>query len=316
MVPTRIWLDGDLLRWRRGRAPRRREAAPHLLNQFIGLTDAKSILRFAHTWGVLALAPVAGGGKMLRPGREIQEEGSEPIAGWQYYARRAAAVLNIAAALKQNKLGDLADWEQIGAFLRLGQWGPEQKEAFDAALVRHTFGMGWRGIVRQGTHEENLENAREVIAGEISAWLDCWKSGRPSGISDLALWWNQERGQWELRIDFHGLLFAALAMQLALVVADADSLYSCSGCGRPYLRARERKRPKRGWGNYCEACVKQGVAQRRAVSVYRGRKAAAVRMHRSGVGIAEIAEQLETGEAHVRRWVLAAEEANGEETEN
>ena len=31
-----------------------------------------------------------------------------PVAAWQYYTRRAAAVLNVAAALKQNKLGDLS----------------------------------------------------------------------------------------------------------------------------------------------------------------------------------------------------------------
>jgi len=75
------------------------------LKQFIRLTDGESILQFAKTWGVLKLV----GKKVLRPGRIKIEAGREPVAAWQYYARRAAAVLNVAAALKQNKLGDLSD---------------------------------------------------------------------------------------------------------------------------------------------------------------------------------------------------------------
>ena len=56
--------------------------------------------------------------------------------------------------------------------------------------------------------------------------------------------WIDDQQRWDLQIDYHGFLFAAIGLQLALVVAEAESLYSCSGCGVPYIRAREKKRPK------------------------------------------------------------------------
>lgn len=228
-----------------------------MLSRFISLTDADSILRFAETWGVLALQLPETGGTVLRPGRDMKDEGCEPIAAWRYYIRRVRAVLNIAAAIKQKKLGDLADWEQIGTVVPLGHYTRAKHEALQALFAQHKFGMGWHVLVQQDTLDENLANARVVLAGEISAWLDCWKPGRPRGISDFVLQWSQSQARWELLIDFHGLLFPAIAFQLALVVAEADSLYSCSGCGLPYVRARDRKRPKRGCANYCAGCAEK-----------------------------------------------------------
>jgi predicted SprT family Zn-dependent metalloprotease len=89
--------------------------------------------------------------------------------------------------------------------------------------------------------------------------------------------WRHDLKRWDLQIQYHGLLFPAIALQMMLVIADTDNLYCCSGCGTPYIRARERKRPKRGWANYCEACCESGVAQRRAVETYRAKKAEARR---------------------------------------
>jgi hypothetical protein len=51
------------------------------------------------------------GGKAPRPCGEAMPKGSDPLDAWKYFSRRAAAVLNVAAALKDGKLGDLADWE-------------------------------------------------------------------------------------------------------------------------------------------------------------------------------------------------------------
>jgi hypothetical protein len=80
-------------------------------------------------------------------------------------------------------------------------------------------------------------------------------------LSDFGLRWSDTQ-RWELQIDYHGRLFAAIAMQLMLVVADADTLYCCSGCGYPYFRARDRKCPKPGCANYCQPCVDKGVPKR------------------------------------------------------
>jgi hypothetical protein len=87
------------------------------------------------------------------------------------------------------------------------------------------------------------------------------------------------------------------------VLADADSLYSCSGCGIPYIRPRERKRPKSGWANYCARCSEDGVAQRRAAENYREKRAEADRLHLGGASVSEIAEQLNTEVARVRGWL-------------
>jgi hypothetical protein len=85
-------------------------------------------------------------------------------------------------------------------------------------------------------------------------------------------------------------------------MADADSLYSCSGCGVPYIRPRERKRPKTGCANYCDQCSKNGVAQRRAAETYREKRAEAVRLRSGGASFSKIAELLNTTVTRARGW--------------
>jgi hypothetical protein len=299
VVPTDIRLKGDLIRWRMGDRARFQEVSRDLLDQFILLRDADSVLHFAKKWGVLSIS----GDAVLLPGREWKKQGSEPIAAWLYYARRASAVLNVAAALKQNKLGDLGDWNE---FARLVSNPGEKSEVMrwlDDSIGRHGFGLGVSIIAGLGGKEERLEKARSVIANEITAWLECWKKDRASGVSDITLRWMDDQKRWDLQIDYHGLLFPAIALQLALVIADADSLYSCSGCGHPYIRPRERKRPKAGWANYCPLCSERGVAQRRAVENYREKKSTAARLHSSGKSAKEIADELGTTVAKVTGWL-------------
>ena len=101
IVPGKVWLEGGAIRWRMGKTARLQEVSRSMINQFVRLTDSESILRFAKRWGVLALS----GDTVLRPGRDSMREGIEPVAAWQYYSRRAQAVLQIAASLKQKKGG-------------------------------------------------------------------------------------------------------------------------------------------------------------------------------------------------------------------
>jgi len=270
-----------------------------MLNQFVHLTDSESILRFAKSWGVLALSDDV----LQRPGRKHLREGIEPIAAWQYYSRRAQAVLQIAAALKQNKPGDLNDWSMLGILVPSSGYAEKQEELLRSAMRRPHYGMVFSVFSMDKSPEQNVKLARGFIAGEIGLWLDCWKQEEIAGISDFALQWNGAEQRWELQIDYHGLLFAAIALQLALVVADADSLFICSGCAVPYVRSRERKRPKSGWANYCDQCSQEGMAKRRAVETYREKRAQAARLHASGVPVPEIAEQLKTEAARVRGWL-------------
>jgi hypothetical protein len=302
IVPGTVWREGDPIRWRMGKTARLQQVSKSMLNQFVRLTDSESILRFAKSWGVLALSDDI----LKRPGRQHLREGIEPIAAWQYYSRRAQAVLQIAASLKQNKPGDLNDWSMIGILVPSSGYAEKHQELLKAAMLRSHFGMPFSLFAMDQSPEQTVERARGFIAGEIGHWLDCWKQEKTEGVSDFALRWNAIQQRWNLQIDYHGLLFAAIALQLALVVADADSLFTCSGCALPYIRPRERKRPRSGWANYCDQCSKEGVAKRRAVESYREKRAQAVRLHSSGVPVQAIAEQLHAKAARVSGWLTNA----------
>ncbi len=156
IVPGKVW---------------RQEVSRSMLKQFVRLTDSESILRFAKSWGVLAVSDDA----VLRPGREHMREGIEPIAAWQYYSRRAQAVLQIAASLKQNKPGDLNDWSMIGILVPSSGYAKKHQELLKAAMLRPQFGMAFSLFAMDESPEQNVELARSFIAGEIGHWLDCWK---------------------------------------------------------------------------------------------------------------------------------------------
>jgi hypothetical protein len=324
VVPEKIWLKDDCIRWRMGRRPRMREVSRSMLNQFIRLSDAHSVLRFAHEWGVLALSEnmYSGsepGGRYYLPGREPMKTGVEPVDAWRYYSKRAQALLNLAAALKLGKLGDRSDWGEFAVWVS-DLSGPDRygqlKRRLEASAKRHTFGLGFSVYSGDsGTPEQKLRSARWGLAGEACYWFECWKAKKTGAVSDFALRWVDDQQRWDLQIDYHGLLFPAIALQLALVIADADSLYSCSGCGVPYIRARERKRPKTGWANYCDQCSNDGVAQRRAAETYREKKAEAVRLHSGGASFSKIAELLHTTVTRAREWTnkraMAAKSKSG-----
>jgi hypothetical protein len=295
-VPGTIELDGDTLRWEYTRNSKFVEISPSTLNEFVRLwsEDPPGILKFARKWGVLAMERLGGKDPVFyRPCGEGMSSGADPLVAWPYFSRRASAVLNIAAALHQGRLGDLGDWATIAADC-----------SHDPSLgLQHPFGLGFNAFDRARNFRfgiNDLEEARGVIAREIQTWLSSWRARRQVGVSDFALIWNPHASQWELRIDYHGYLFAALALQLALCIAGADSLFTCSGCGVPYVR--EAKRPKPGTANYCSKCSQKGVAQRRAVDAYRERKAEAVKLQAGGTPLSEIALKLNTSISRVRKW--------------
>src|ERR1035438_7230308 len=124
-------------------------------------------------------------------------EGIEPIAAWQYYCRRAQAVLQIAAALKQNKLGDLSDWDRIGILVPSGGYVKKHEELLQAAILRPHFGMVYSVFSLDKSPEQNVKLARQFIADEIGHWLDCWKEGKTTSVSDFALHWNEREQRWE-----------------------------------------------------------------------------------------------------------------------
>jgi len=299
LVPGQIWRDGDAIRWKLAGHAKSRQPSRAMLTEFVALHQANSpemILRFAREWGVLMLT----GGKTPRPCGEALAEGVEPIDAWKYFSRRAAAVLNIAAALKDGKLGDLADWGVV-AVVQRGDEATDQA-SIEAAIGRHKYGMSVLYDIPRGTQKRSaIDQGREFLASEIDQWLRFWKTGRMQGLSDFSLRWSSDTQRWALQIEYQGYLFAALALQLTLVVAEADSLYTCSACGMPYIRTK--KRPKAGWANYCDPCIKRGIGGRRAVESYRKRKVEAKRLSAEGSPLAEIAAKVNSDPETVKGWL-------------
>ncbi len=297
LVPGEIELEGDTIRWELAGPARWQEVSRSTLNEFVKLWEAEpaAILKFAKKWGVLVIAKL--GSKeppRYRPCGEAMPEGADPICAWKYFSRRACAVLNIAAALRQDKLGDLSDWGVIASI-------EDTPESYKIAFDQHRYGMGWYLFPKSMPNRTSVEQGRQVIATEATAWLSFWRAKRRDGLSDFTVLWNPRRTRWEFQIDYHGFLFAALALQLALSLAGAESLYTCSGCGFPYVR--ELKRPKPGTANYCPKCSAKGIAQRRAVDAYREKKAEALRLDEAGTPLEEIARKLSSPLPRVRKWL-------------
>jgi hypothetical protein len=146
-----------------------------------------------------------------------------------------------------------------------------------------------------------LRAIRDLLSGEIDQWLRFWKNGRARAFADFSLRWSTQTRKWELQIEYQGYLFAAIALQLTLVVAEADSLYTCSACGLPYIRTK--KRPKAGWANYCDQCIKRGIGARRAVESNRKRKTEAKRLAAEGVPVPEIAAKVNSDPETVKGWL-------------
>jgi hypothetical protein len=216
--------------------------------------------------------------------------GSDPMGAWRYYSRRASAVLNVAAALKQDKLGDLRDWQMFAVINDgIGSSVTPPKQICDMWRVEFSIPKDLHQAVEEGRH---------LVALEVTNWLRYWRIERRYGLSDFSVIWNSDAGQWQVQVEYNGYLFTAIALQLFMCIAGVEALYTCTGCGFPYTR--RIKRPKPGTGNYCPKC--QPIAQRRAVAAHREKLAKAVRLHTAGVPMSEIAVQLKTSVARAREW--------------
>ena len=297
LVPGKIELDGDAIRWELAGPARVQEISRSTLNEFVRLweQDDSAVLRFAKKWGVLVLDVRKGKNyTFYSPCGEAQPEGLEPITAWKYYSRRAHAILNIAAALRQGKLGDLSDWRVLAIV-------DDKPDSTRRAIAEHTYGLGVWSIPEGLPARRAVDAARTLIATEVDSWLSFWRAKRMGGISDFRVQWHPRSERWELHVDYHGFLFAALALQMALSLAGVESLYTCSGCGAPYVR--ELKRPKPGTANYCPKCSAMGVAQRRAVDAYREKKAEAIRLASAGVVTNEISTKLNAPQTRVKNWL-------------
>lgn len=316
-VPARIDLDlsTDELVWslRGPRRPEITEPDPRILDHFVHLWRAKpeAILRFSRSWGVLGLdrhdRQLAALLQIFRNGRVDDNQQSvimdarsgigldplqvrrEPLALWRYFSQRANVALNIAAALNQKRVGTEEDW---GCLAKLCQHSGD----FGANLPTR-FGPGFmESFIKPGTWKPNVENQRIFIATEANLWLRLGRVG-------FSVWPADGSGSGlGIVVDYDFCLLGAIAFQLALTMSAAESFFTCSGCGVPYLR--RKKRPKPGESNFCESCDKSGVALRNADRARRERMQQARQLRADGLTISEIAKKVGARSlSTVRRWI-------------
>jgi len=199
----------------------------------------------------------------------------EPLAVWRDYSRKARAVLNIAAKLQSDQLGDENDWRTI---LGSATWDrPDPKEYYPEDT----------GDVRQA---KAIWEERFTLGNHISQqWL------RLGQVRPILVWEHNTP-----RMVFgNGTLFGALAMSLALAPSRTGGLGVCARCGTYFIPKRQ---PVLGRRQYCESCGKP-AALRDAQADTQRRKRKAWELRAQGLSIRKIANRVGSREKTVRRWV-------------
>jgi hypothetical protein len=290
--------DGERLEFHFDAATKFKKPNRAMLNRFVRLHEStpNSVYRFARTWGVLA----APNGRPCEPGCF---KGSEPISAWTYFSRRACGLLSLAAAMRLGKFGSGEQWEAIGRVVaRPGEDYSRHLDAQSEAAGEHGMGVGvWDDRAEGISRRERLRQMTGAIRFELETWMDL--AGVRLGVS------ADRDGRFDLSVQYGrgacgGFLFAAIALQLTLAVAGADSLFFCDGCHLPYVRCRERKSPGHGRANFCEECGCDDAAARRMADARRRvRVAEAKQLAAGGMPVKKIALRLKTKSETVLRWL-------------
>jgi transposase-like protein len=296
--------DEKVIRWvlSGGGAPRYREVGRAMLNEFIELwrKTPKAILRFAQRWGCLwpvqwSPVPADGAGRMAGGDWRQREEGEELIEDWRFLSARAHAVLQLAATVATTS-GKRPVPEDVWKCLAVAR-ERMHSEIASGAIMR----LGFPCYVRPDAERAHLlgkslrDLEKRILSDELNSWLQ--RSGAGLQVVPAG-------GLWQIEIDYHGSLLAAVAMQLVLAPF-AGGLFVCDGCGWPYIRVKGGKRvrlPNAGQKNFCENCG-VATARRKADERRRERVGRAREMARRGASVTAIAAKLDTSVASVRRWI-------------
>lgn len=279
-LPEEFFIDGADLAWRweshttREAAPSRRPG-PGLLEGFVRLADgsAEDVVAYASRWGPLTLCqcgrpfehrPTDGTFKSRLGPCDGPEAGDpyggdhhEPLDAWFRYARKARAILRLAAAAHRSQQNQGA-WEEL---LKAGD-GDVSIEMLLHYRDDHISSCGRsvrtveHGACSEPEHEEcecgvlacyHPELSPFVLGEVIDRWLeDC-------NVRARFVWFDP--GVPEINVGpFEGLV-GAIGLQLALAAGRADAFAFCSSCLNPYVPTR---RPSASRRNYCFDCRDRG----------------------------------------------------------
>ncbi len=245
-IPRDIGLNatGELLVWRWGwPAKDFRSPSAGMLEGFCKLDKAKPerIAAYARRWGPLRLkgqqirldrGPTMPGGEPERE-RGVRKWEGESLNLWRSLARQVRAILNIAAALRQDQRGSDQDWQIL----------------FDD-------GDSWPRL-----EEDSIEQERIILASQVDRWL----SG--GGIRPKFYWHPGQSPR--LHLQPYGL-YGALGLMLAATISGVQGIALCIGCKEFYTP--EPRSPKQGQQNFCPDCRRKDVPGKFASAAYRQRK--------------------------------------------
>jgi hypothetical protein len=275
--------DPERVRWK--------NPPENLLDQFATLWQKKAsaTVAFANKWGPL---------RIDETGKEIDvatnRAGSEPLSWWRYLSHRAHNTLRIAKMLEDGMIVTGEDWDFLasidGVHIQAdGSW-PDLTDVSPFGLPSWET---WKPRKRNG-YSDLIAYAKATIAGEASAWLQQF------GVR-LCVEWGES--SWQIKMMYGGRMLSAVALQMAFAIAHGDRLFTCSGCGRPYTRAADKRKPNAGQGNFCPECATARKPQARAERIYREKRREARRLASEGTPIVEIANKLDRTTDVVRGWL-------------
>lgn len=289
-IPLAVKLEGDALVHKAGW--KIVQPDKDVLNEFIRLADKppEAYLKFAKRWGVLYLDSV---------GRPCVVSGPldrrEPLSVWRHLAQRARAVLNIAASLKLGKSAPWSEWECLTPLApHTGDFVTDlHRFANSPEFVRFVRRGFADPLVRQQFESERQPKTERMFLNiEVMLWMYL---GR---VSFTML--PDKTGEWNLETDFNRCLLSFIALQIAMTVAGAHSLFICSCCKVPYVR--KTKAPRKDQANYCSECGLE-EALRRADSARRERRQQARQMSAAGLSVKAISETLVATPKTVTNWL-------------
>jgi hypothetical protein len=237
---------------------------PATLTEFIGLArphvSDERILEYAQTWGMLELCPEGlprthdrnlipsnlGLGMSLRVEQSCRGGGvgdPERLDWWRYWASQAAALAEIIAAVRSDRLGALKAWAVLRA---PGPWA-------NGELWERTFRHVKEPLDQMFASSSKSLMSQRHLAGRA---LDAW-----ARLADLRPEITMEGARASIALRPRSL-FGALGLQLVFAAADIDGFALCHGCHVPVIPMRQMN----GLGQrvFCEECRKEGRPQREA----------------------------------------------------
>ena len=213
-----------------------------MLDAFVRIADASSVLRFAERYGVLGICehglpdshalpplPIPDRWPGCRAWKELDYLlYAEPVDIWLRFVAQMRALLSLAVDLRAGSPGRTDDWRLAYSQLL---W---REEIAPLALL---------------TAGQEVEQDRVMLAERISTWMQ-FGNVRPG------LFWNDSLPAFDLT----GHTFGMLGIQLLFAATRAQGISICDGCGMPYAR---KSKPRKDRRNFCSNCGERVAARLR-----------------------------------------------------